>query len=78
MLRVYRRHDDRLLPTDLEVTAHSRPAEAAGALWLDLINPARQRSRTEALPPAHVPWHASSLGNATSPPMVMPWGTCTA
>jgi magnesium transporter len=45
MLRVYRRHDDRLLPTDLEVTAQSRPAEAAGALWLDLINPARHEDQ---------------------------------
>jgi len=41
MLRVYRRQDDRLVPTDLEVTPHSPGAEANGALWLDLINPSR-------------------------------------
>ena len=41
MLRVYRRQNDRLAPTDLEVTPHSPPTEAAGALWLDLINPTR-------------------------------------
>src|SRR5215468_3482998 len=41
MLRVYRRQDDRLVPTELDVTPQSRPGEAAGALWLDLINPTR-------------------------------------
>jgi magnesium transporter len=41
MLRVYRRQDDRLVPTELDVTPHSLPAEASDALWLDLINPTR-------------------------------------
>jgi magnesium transporter len=41
MLRVYRRQEERLVPTDLEVNPHSLPAEAADALWLDLINPSR-------------------------------------
>ena len=41
MLRVYRRYDDHLVPTDIEVTGHTPPAEAEGALWLDLINPSR-------------------------------------
>ena len=42
MLRVYRREDGRLVSTDLEVTTHSSSADAAGALWLDLINPTRE------------------------------------
>lgn len=41
MLRVYRLHEGHLAPTELDVTAHSSPAEAAGALWIDLINPTR-------------------------------------
>jgi magnesium transporter len=41
MLRVYRQHDGHLVPTDLEVTSHSPPAEATGALWIDLLNPTR-------------------------------------
>jgi magnesium transporter len=41
MLRVYRRQHDRLVPTELEVSPHSPPAEAIDALWLDLINPSR-------------------------------------
>jgi magnesium transporter len=41
MLRVYRRQDDRLVPTELDVTPHSFRAEARDALWLDLINPTR-------------------------------------
>jgi magnesium transporter len=41
MLRVYRQQDGHLVPTELAVTAHSPPAEAAGAVWLDLLNPAR-------------------------------------
>jgi magnesium transporter len=41
MLRVYRRQDDRLVPTELDVTPHSLPAEASDGLWLDLINPTR-------------------------------------
>ena len=45
MLRVYRRQDDRLVPTDLDVTPHSPPAKAADALWLDLINPDRKSTR---------------------------------
>ena len=39
MLRIYRHQDARLVPSDLEVTSHSPTAEAAGALWIDLINP---------------------------------------
>jgi magnesium transporter len=41
MLRAYRREDCRLVPTDLDLT-HSLPAQAAGALWLDLITPSRE------------------------------------
>ena len=41
MLRVYRREESRLVPTDLDLTPHSPPADATGALWLDLINPTR-------------------------------------
>ena len=37
MLRVYRQQDGHLVSTDLEVTSHSPPSEAAGALWIDLI-----------------------------------------
>ena len=42
MLRAYRREDSRLVPTDLDLTPHSPPADVAGALWLDLINPTRE------------------------------------
>lgn len=42
MLRIYRHQDARLVPSDLEVTSHSPTAEAAGALWIDLINPVPQ------------------------------------
>jgi magnesium transporter len=42
MLRVYRREDSRLVPSDLDLTPHSPPADVAGALWLDLISPARE------------------------------------
>ena len=42
MLRAYRREDCRLVPTQLDLTQHSLPADAAGALWLDLITPTRQ------------------------------------
>jgi magnesium transporter len=42
MLWVYRRQDDRLTPADMQVTAQSLPAEAGGALWIDLINPSRE------------------------------------
>src|SRR5215470_8976489 len=42
MLCVYRRQDDRLTPADMQVTAHSLPAEAGGALWIDLLNPSRE------------------------------------
>jgi magnesium transporter len=42
MLRVYRREDGRLVSTDLDVTTNSSSADAAGALWLDLINPTRE------------------------------------
>ena len=45
MLRVYRRQDDRLVPTDLDVTPHSLPAQATDALWLDLINPTRHEDQ---------------------------------
>ncbi len=41
MLRVYRPQGAHLVPTDLEVTAHSHAAEAEGAVWLDLLNPTR-------------------------------------
>ena len=33
MLRAYRREDCRLVPTELDLTPHSIPADAAGALW---------------------------------------------
>jgi magnesium transporter len=39
MLRIHRRQDDRLVSTELAVSPDSPPADAAGALWLDLINP---------------------------------------
>jgi magnesium transporter len=42
MLRVYRHQDDRLMPTELDVTPQSPPTDAAGALWLDLIHPNRE------------------------------------
>jgi magnesium transporter len=42
MLCVYRRQDDRLVPTDMQGTAHSLPAVVDGALWIDLINPSRE------------------------------------
>ena len=42
MLRAYRREDCRLVPTELDLAAHSPPADAAGALWLDLITPTRE------------------------------------
>src|SRR5262249_24075469 len=42
MLCVYRRQDDRLTPADMQVTAHSLPTEAGGALWIDLLNPSRE------------------------------------
>ena len=42
MLRAYRREDCRLVPTELDLTSHSTPADAAGALWLDLITPTRE------------------------------------
>jgi magnesium transporter len=46
MLRVYRQHNDRLVPTDIGVTAHSLPtAEVDGAVWLDLINPTQDEDR---------------------------------
>lgn len=41
MLRIYRPDGGRLEPTELEVTAHTQPAEAAEAVWLDLLNPTR-------------------------------------
>ena len=37
MLRAYRREDSRLVPTDLDLTPHSPPADVNGALWLDLM-----------------------------------------
>src|SRR5262249_49943315 len=56
MLRVYRRQNDRLAPTDLEVTSHSPPTEAAGALWLDLINQRRAEDHFARTPrPERVP-----------------------
>jgi magnesium transporter len=42
MLRAYRREDCRLVPTELDLISHSPPADAAGALWLDLITPTRE------------------------------------
>ena len=42
MLRAYRREDCRLVPTELDLTPHSPPADATGALWLDLITPSRE------------------------------------
>ena len=42
MLRAYRREDCRLVPTELDLTPHSPPVDAAGALWLDLITPTRE------------------------------------
>jgi magnesium transporter len=42
MLRAYRREDCRLVPTELDLTSHSPPADAGGALWLDLITPTRE------------------------------------
>jgi magnesium transporter len=45
MLRAYRQNDDHLVPTNVEVTGQSRATEAAGAIWLDLINPARDKDR---------------------------------
>ena len=42
MLRAYRREDCRLVPTELDLTPHSPPADAPGALWLDLITPTRE------------------------------------
>ncbi|MEA2958198.1 MAG: magnesium transporter [Alphaproteobacteria bacterium] len=42
MLRAYRREDCRLVPTELDLTSHSPPADASGALWLDLITPTRE------------------------------------
>src|SRR5262249_47418999 len=41
MLRVYRPHEGHLTPTELNVTSHSPPEEAAGVVWFDLINPTR-------------------------------------
>jgi magnesium transporter len=38
-LREVARQDDRLVSTELAVSPDSPPADAAGALWLDLINP---------------------------------------
>jgi magnesium transporter len=45
MLRVYRRQDDRLVRTDMQVTAQSPAAEADGALWIDLLNPSRDEDQ---------------------------------
>ena len=44
MLSVYRRQDDHLVPAEMQVTAQSVSAEAAGALWIDLINPSRSET----------------------------------
>src|SRR5215471_9018321 len=45
MLSVYRRQDDHLVPAEMQVTAQSVSAEAAGALWIDLINPSRSEDQ---------------------------------
>ncbi len=45
MLHVYRRQDDRLVSTVLDVGSHPRPTEIAGALWLDLLHPTREEDQ---------------------------------
>ena len=45
MLSVYRRQDDHLVPAEMQVTAQSVSADAAGALWIDLINPSRSEDQ---------------------------------
>jgi magnesium transporter len=45
MLRVYRREDDRLVPTELEVGPDRSCSAATGALWLDLVAPTRPESQ---------------------------------
>ena len=42
MLYIYRRQDDRLVPTDVQGTAHLLSPGAQAAVWLDLINPSRE------------------------------------
>jgi magnesium transporter len=56
MLRIYRHQDNRLIATELAVTAQTPPAAAAGAVWIDLINPTREEDRyTETVIGAKVP-----------------------
>ena len=45
MLRVYHQKGRQLVPSDLEIASESPPPDANGALWLDLINPARQEAQ---------------------------------
>src|SRR4030088_3262086 len=45
MLRVYRRQDDRLVPTDLDVTPHSLSAQATDESSLHLITPTRHEDQ---------------------------------
>jgi len=56
MLRIYRHQDNRLVATELAVTAQTAPADAAGAVWIDLISPTRDEDRyTEAVIGAAIP-----------------------
>jgi len=45
MLRVYHQKGRQLVPSDLEIASESPPPASNGALWLDLINPARQEAQ---------------------------------
>lgn len=42
MLRIYTPQGGHLAATDLTVTEHSPPSSAAGAVWLDMLNPTRE------------------------------------
>jgi magnesium transporter len=45
MLRTYRQDGERLVPTELAITPQSSPADAAGSIWFDLVNPTRDEDR---------------------------------
>src|SRR5262249_34566376 len=45
MLRVYRHQDNRLVPTELAVSAQSSPADVSGGLWIDLLNPTKKEDQ---------------------------------
>jgi magnesium transporter len=45
MLRIYTPQGGHLAATDLSVTEHSPPSGAAGAVWMDLLNPTREEDR---------------------------------